>query len=94
MGHEQYDGACCLLRAYSPSLEAHTLGAYVMLDSQLAGPWRGITERGATASERIAQLLAARESAVAVRAAPAPAPPAVAVHVISTNIDYCLYKQI
>ena len=55
--YEQYDGACCLMRAFAPSLEAHTLGAYIMLDAQLAGPWRGVTDRGATASERIAQLL-------------------------------------
>ena len=74
--YEQYDGACCLMRAFAPSLEAHTLGAYVMLDAQLAGPWRGVTDRGATASERIAQLLAVRESAVAVRSAPPPAPAA------------------
>ena len=76
--YEQYDGACCLMRAFSPSLEAHTLGAYIMLDAQLTGPWRGVTDRGATASERIAQLLTVRESAVAVRSAPPPAPAAVA----------------
>ena len=74
--YEQYDGACCLMRAFSPSLEAHTLGAYIMLDAQLTGPWRGVTDRGATASERIAQLLTVRESAVAVRSAPPPAPAA------------------
>ena len=38
--YEQYDGTCCLLRAFSPSLVAHTLGAHIMLDAQLAGPWR------------------------------------------------------
>ena len=62
------------MRAFSLSLEAHTQGACIMLDAQLAGPWRGVTDRSATALERIAQLLAVRESAVAVRLAAPPAP--------------------
>ena len=36
--YEQYDGACCLMRAFAPSLEAHTLGAYIMLGALLTGP--------------------------------------------------------
>ena len=33
-----------------------------MLDAQLAGPWRGVTNRSATASERIAQLLESEQT--------------------------------